>query len=67
MVSAAASAVTAVTYTTGSKPSGLASVQTTSGLAEMPNATLNSAAVMAACNGSIFIEEPSAINSTTQM
>jgi hypothetical protein len=41
-----------------SKPSGLASVQTTKGLAETPTATLSSAAAMAARRGSIFIKNP---------
>ena len=43
MVSATASAVTAVVYCAVSKPSGLASVQTTRGLADTPTATLNTA------------------------
>src|SRR5471032_3141259 len=58
MVSATASAVTAVVYWTISKPSGLASVQTTKGLAETPTATLSSAAAMAARRGRIFIKNP---------
>ena len=58
MVSATASAVTAVVYWTMSKPSGLASVQTTKGLAETPTATLSNAAAMAARRGSIFIDNP---------
>ncbi|MCY1246297.1 hypothetical protein D9M72_595170 [compost metagenome] len=58
MVSATASAVTAVVYWTMSKPSGLFSVQTTKGLAETPTATLSKAAAMAARRGSIFIKNP---------
>ncbi|MNG24385.1 hypothetical protein D3C84_1091060 [compost metagenome] len=47
-VSAEASAVTAVVYWTISKPSGLASVHTTSGLAARPAAALNRMAARAA-------------------
>jgi polysaccharide deacetylase 2 family uncharacterized protein YibQ len=41
-----------------SKPSGLASVQTTRGLAVAPTATLSSAAAMAARRGFMFIVNP---------
>src|SRR5471032_2165909 len=58
MVSATASAVTAVVYWTISKPSGLASVQTTKGLAETTTATNKNEDAMAARRGSNFIKNP---------
>ncbi len=58
MVSATASAVTAVVYCTMSKPSGLASVQTTRGFAETLTATLSRARAIELRSDNSFIVNP---------